>query len=56
MRPLKSDDHFPSNSSPPSAEYMRQWTGSELVQIMACRLVGTDPLSKTMLGYFQLYH
>ena len=26
------------NSSPPSAAYMRQWIGSTLVQIMACRL------------------
>ena len=26
------------NSSPPSAAYMRQWIGSALVQIMACRL------------------
>ena len=28
------------NSSPPSAAYMRQWTGSALVQVMACRLFG----------------
>ena len=34
------------NSSPPSATYMRQWLGSELVQIMACRLFGAKPLSK----------
>ena len=27
------------NSSLPSAAYMHQWTGSALVQIMACRLV-----------------
>ena len=26
------------NSSPPSAAYMHRWTGSALVQIMACRL------------------
>ena len=26
------------NSSPPSAPHLRQWTGSTLVQIMACRL------------------
>ena len=31
---------------PPSAVYMRQWIGSALVQIMACRLFGTKPLSK----------
>ena len=28
------------NSSPPSATYMRQWTGSALVQIMAWRRIG----------------
>ena len=43
-----------NNSSPPSAAYMRQWIGSALVQIMACRLIGTKPLSKPMLGYCQL--
>ena len=42
---------FCINSSPPSAAYMRQWIGSALVQIMACRLFGTKPLSKPMLGY-----
>ena len=42
------------NSSPPSAAYMRQWIGSALVQIMACRLFGAKPLSKPMLGYCQL--
>ena len=39
------------NSSPPSVTYMRRWTGSALVQIMACRLVGTKPLSEPMLEY-----
>ena len=39
------------NSSPPSAAYMRQCIGSALVQIMACHLFGTKPLSKPMLGY-----
>ena len=29
------------NSSPPSAAYMRQWTESALVQVMACHLLGT---------------
>ena len=33
---------------------MRQWIGSALVQIMACRLFGAKPLSKPMLGYCQL--
>ena len=35
---------------------MRQWTGSALVQIKACRLFGAKSLSKPMLGYFQLNH
>ena len=39
------------NSSPPSAAYMRRSTGSALVQIMACRLDGTKPLSELMLEY-----
>ena len=42
------------NSSPPSAAYMHQLIGSSLVQIMVCRLFGTKPLSKPMLGYCQL--
>ena len=33
---------------------MRQWTGSSLVQVMACRLFGTKPLSQPMLVYCQL--
>ena len=33
------------NSSPPSATYMCRWIGSALVQIMACRIFGTRPLS-----------
>ena len=44
------------HSYPPSAAYMRQWIGSALVQIMACRLFGAKPLSKPMLGYCQLDH
>ena len=42
------------NSFPHSAAYMRQWIGSALVQIMACRLFGAEPLSKHSLGYCQL--
>ena len=42
------------NSSPPSAAYMRQWTGSTLVQVMACRLLGAKPLPEPMLTYCQL--
>ena len=40
----------------PCAAYMPQWIRSALVQIMACRLFGTKPLSKPMLGYCQLDH
>ena len=39
------------NSSPPSIAYMHRWTRSALIQIMVCRLVGTKPLPKPMLGY-----
>ena len=43
------------NSSPPSATYIRWWTGSALVQIMACRLDSAKPLSEPMLSYCQLH-
>ena len=33
---------------------MRQWTGSALIPITACRLFGAKPLSKPILGYCQL--
>ena len=33
---------------------MRQWQRSAFVQIIACRLFGTKPLSKPLLGYCQL--
>ena len=43
-------------SSPlPSASYMRQGTGSTLVQVMACRLFGAKPLPEPMLLYCQSY-
>ena len=42
------------NQSPPSASYMCQWIGSALVQIMAFRLFGTEPLSEPIQGYCQL--
>ena len=42
------------NSSPPNAAYMRQQTGSALVQVMACRLFGAKPLPERMLTYCQL--
>ena len=43
------------NSSPPSATYMHQWTGSALVQVMACHLFGAKPLPELMLPYCQLH-
>ena len=42
------------SSSPPSPAYMRRWTGSALLQMMACRLDGTKPLSESILIYCQL--
>ena len=33
---------------------MRQWTGSTLVHVMACRLFGAKPLLEPMLDYCQL--
>ena len=39
------------NSFPPSATHMRQGTGWELVQAMACRLFGAKPLHEPMLAY-----
>ena len=43
------------NSLRPSDAYMRHQTMSSLVQIMACRLLGTKPLSETKLNYCQLH-
>ena len=40
---------------PPSAAYMRQWTGSALGQVMACRLVGPKPLPEPMLAICYLH-
>ena len=42
------------NPSPPRATYIRQGTGSALIQIMACRLFWAKPLSQPMLVYCQL--
>ena len=42
------------DSSPPGAAHMCWWTGSTLVKIMACRLVGAKPLSEPMVVYCQL--
>ena len=33
---------------------MHQWTGSALVQVMACHLFGAKPLPEPMLVYWQL--
>ena len=41
-------------SSPHSATYMCEWTGSSLVEVIACRLFGAKPLSVAMLAYCQL--
>ena len=48
----KHQPHF--NSFPPSAAYMRQWTGSGLFQVMACRLFGAKPLPEPILVYCYL--
>ena len=44
----------PPPPPPPSAAYMRPWIGLAMVEIMACRLFGTKPLSNPMLDYCQL--
>ena len=36
---------------PPSAAYMRQWTGSVFFQLMVCHLLDTKPSSEPMLKY-----
>ena len=41
-------------SSPPSDVDMRQWIGSSLVQVMACRLFDAKSLPEPMLPYCQL--
>ena len=42
------------NSWRPSDAYMRQWIIPPLLQIMACRLFGTNSLLDSMLPYSQL--
>ena len=39
---------------PPSAAYMRQWTGSSLIQVIACRMFGAKSLPEPILVYCQL--
>ena len=48
------DDLLCDSFNPTGAVFMRQWIGSELVQILACRQFGTKPLSKPMVGYCSL--
>ena len=43
-----------STHLPIMSHIMRQWTGSTLVQVLACRLFGAKPLSEPMLTYCQL--
>ena len=43
--------NIPVNSFPSSVAYMCQWTGSALVQIMACHLFGAKPLPDPILTY-----
>ena len=42
------------NSSPPSAAYMRQWTGSAFIHVMAWHMFGAKPLPVPKLTYSQL--
>ena len=53
-RVLANNQKLYLNSFPPSAAYMRQGTGSALVQAMACCLFGTKPLPEPMLIFRQL--
>ena len=46
--------HLNFHSSPPSASYMRQRTGSTLIQVAACRLFSAKPLPEPMLVYCHL--
>ena len=39
------------NSSHRSTAYIGQQTGSALVQVMACRMIGVKPLPEPMLTY-----
>ena len=43
------------NSSLPSAVYIRCWTGSSLVWVVACHLFCAKPLSKPMMVSHQLH-
>ena len=56
---LQNYSHFVQaqcvNSLGPGDAYMRHWTGSSLVQVMACRLFGAKQLPEPMLANFQVY-
>ena len=57
MKQFHSQDFgsfVPPPPPPPSATYMRQWTGSALVQVMACRVFGAKILHEPMLTYCEL--
>ena len=54
--PTKRIEHVDVNSSPFSAAYVHQWTGSVLLQVMAWRLFGAKPLPEPMLAYCQLVY
>ena len=41
----------PYHLSPRSAAYTPRWTGSALIQVMACRLFGSKPLRESVLTY-----
>ena len=45
---------FSFNSSPPTAACLRQWTGSGLVQVMACRRTGDKPLPEPNAGLLSI--
>ena len=52
--PPAEEQYGTINSSPPSATYMYQWTGSALLQVMACHLFGAKSLPAPMMAYCQL--
>ena len=51
---FSSDEYFLTSVTHLPDAYIRQWTGSSLVQVMACRLFGAKPLPETLLAYSQL--
>ena len=53
---LKLMNRISFNALRPDDAYMRHWTRSSLVHVMACRLVGAKPLPETMMAYCQLDH